>query len=70
MTNKQRIAKAKNALKTYHDGDDLQSPVVDLITDLQHYCKKHNIDFDNALTIANGHFRTESINKRLSSAKC
>lgn len=55
-----RLRRAFGALKKYRDGDDQQSPVVDLLTDLRHYCKPNGIDFDRCLSVSFGHYLNES----------
>jgi len=39
---------------------DEQFTVVDLLTDLQHYCQKADVDFEWCLNSAIGHFAFEN----------
>ncbi|WP_152051585.1 hypothetical protein [Tautonia marina] len=56
---KRRCKRAKHALKPYRDGDDRQSPVIDLLADLQHDCTAKGVDFEMALRVATNHFCDE-----------
>lgn len=43
-----------------HSGDnDLKTCLIDLLSDLQHFCVQNDIDFADALRIAADHFRCE-----------
>ena len=63
MTNRQRVNKAANALRPYEDHADLKSPIVDLLTDLRHYCRKHDLDLDDLARISADHFAAETAAK-------
>jgi hypothetical protein len=39
--------------------DDEQTAVVDLLTDLQHFCVQFEVDFEQALELARVHFDAE-----------
>jgi hypothetical protein len=41
-------------------GDEV---VVDLLTDLRHYCQCHNIDFDGEFTMSEHHYEAERIKR-------
>jgi hypothetical protein len=56
-----RVRKATKALAPYRDGDDTQSPVVDILTDLRHYCHYHGINFEDAAATSLDHFTTENM---------
>lgn len=41
-------------------GTDLEDAVADLLADLMHYCDYHDLDFDNELRRAQGHYEPET----------
>lgn len=64
--NQRRINRATIALHAYYaqdpSGDDRQTVLVDLLTDLIHYADYHpEVDFDSALLTANGHYYEEAL---------
>lgn len=61
--NKERAVRAENALAFYEDTPALN--VIDLLTDLQHFCYLNKIDFDAALQTSKGHYAEESGTRRM-----
>jgi hypothetical protein len=63
-TNKQRCTRAHLALLATTDRQELdadpKSAVTDILTDLQHWCHRNEIQFDTCLRIARDHFSVES----------
>ena len=64
-TNRQRALIAGQTLVDYakrskNDENDESSALIDLLTDLRHYCKANGIDFKKANQVAEGHFSAES----------
>jgi hypothetical protein len=69
MTNRKRIKIARDAvaIKTAQDNQspeellpgDHQNALSDLLADLQHYAERHELDFDEAVNQAKGHFDHE-----------
>ena len=63
--NQRRINRATLALHAYYandpSGDDRQTVLVDLLTDLRHYADYHpEVNFDDALLTAEFHHEAES----------
>lgn len=60
--NTARVKNAREALTKYREGDphDKQANVIDLLTDLRHYCDAHNLDFTACDLIAQGHHTEET----------
>lgn len=42
-----------------YSGDDLQSDVIDLITDIRHLCHNEGLDFDQVIITTEIHFNYE-----------
>lgn len=57
-TNDERADTAGKALAEYAFKPE-EADVTDLLADLQHYCAKHEINFDNCLKTARGHYDEE-----------
>ena len=57
MTAELALIKQSGANEVKHDPT---SAVVDMLTNLMHFCQKHELDFNDALRIANNHFITEN----------
>ena len=51
--------KAKRLLALFYDKTDLQTSVVDCVTDLMHLCHREGWDFEDALGTAQMHFTEE-----------
>ncbi len=60
QSNRSRAARAFRALKEYKPRTEADAAVSDLLTDLQHYCKTKEYDFDELLRVAQGNFDYES----------
>lgn len=58
-TNAERVADTARLLETHSPENDSFEQVTDVLTDLQHYCHLHALDFHAALRIASDHFRHE-----------
>lgn len=59
--NLRRARQAEHVVRGYQThGDGLQTQLVDLLTDLQHFCAASGIDFHEALRISTDHFRCET----------
>jgi len=63
--NQRRVNRATIALHGYYaqdpSGDDRQTVLVDLLTDLQHYADYHpEVNFAEAVRSATGHFNAET----------
>lgn len=55
--------KALAASSSWHrkdEDEDKQDAVVDLLTNLMHYCAEHNWEFDDLVETANDHFQEEN----------
>ena len=60
MTNHRRAERAGDIVAACgHRGDDPKSTVIDILTDLRHWCAVEAIDFDDLNRIAAGHFFAE-----------
>lgn len=55
------VQRGADAVRPYLAGldFDLSAPVVDLLTDLMHYCKRSGVDFDDAVRWAADQYRVE-----------
>jgi len=67
MKNKERAAKAEKALRAAYDEGQAEgekevwsSDIVDLLTDLRHYCFARRLSFSKCNSIAQNHFDTEN----------
>ncbi len=63
-TNDDRARRAAHALRAYRDytGDGATAPdedVIDFLTDLRHYCDRHDLALGNCDRIAHGHYLEE-----------
>jgi hypothetical protein len=66
-SNEDRAERARNALEEYHEDNEdafgeLESEagvLVDLLTDLMHYCAENGISFKRKLATARIHFEAE-----------
>jgi len=59
-TNQERAEKARYALYPYFEADpDELANLTDLLTDLMHYSKLAELDFESAMRIAEMHFEEE-----------
>ena len=55
------LKRATAAMAIYLDDDpDPQDSLTDLLTDLQHWCRERNVDFENQLRVARSHFESEA----------
>jgi len=59
MTNSDRSFRAGNALELYDVGLEEETAVVDLLSDIRHYCQEHEIDFENCNRLARWHYEKE-----------
>jgi hypothetical protein len=59
VENMLRAERAQDALATYIDMDDTRSAVIDLLTDLRHYCDHNDIDLGAADKMAHQHYLAE-----------
>lgn len=62
--NQKRIKRMRKAVEMYRDavGDDfalMGTVVTDMLTDLQHYCARYGIDFDEKLETSRQHYAVE-----------
>jgi hypothetical protein len=59
--NDRRAYWAGEALKTFRHitGTDHECCVADLICDLQHWCDRNDVDFNNEVRLAASHYRYE-----------
>jgi len=61
--NKKRAARAKKALSAYFGcplpACEREFAVIDILTDLRHFCASSGLDFDNLDRIASGHYSEE-----------
>jgi hypothetical protein len=48
------------ALRNYRSGNDCETALGDLLTDLMHWSDRHDVDFDLALSRAHGHHEAET----------
>ena len=55
-----RINRFVQCLAEYEDGEGLDTNIVDILADVQHYCKQQDIDFSSCLSTAVGHFEAET----------
>lgn len=65
--NKKRTVRAHKALAGYYEKDIpknkecRQTAVVDLLSDLRHYCERHRLDYEIADRYAQNHHGVESM---------
>jgi len=65
-TNKERIISAEKALLAYNEIKDRSKfqpndeSVIDLLTDLLHWCNYHSVGFDQCLYLAKIHYTEEN----------
>jgi hypothetical protein len=59
MTNDSRADRALNAVETDCDNNDLQTKIADLLANLQHLCRREEIDFEECLESGRMHFEAE-----------
>lgn len=58
--NKARAQRAFDLLAPYLSrGDARKTCIIDLLTDLRHYCAQNGVDFGNALQLSDDHYRAE-----------
>lgn len=55
-----RINRFVQCLAEYEAAAGLDTNIVDMLADMQHYCKQQDIDFSSCLFTAVGHFETET----------
>jgi len=63
-THNDRVQAAQHAIDQHRDckrdfTNSEQEQVVDLFTDLRHWCKQNDVDFSRAVRISNFHFNDE-----------
>jgi hypothetical protein len=46
-------------LRAYFGPEPYEENIIDILADIMHYCKVENIDFNDSLRIAQGHFEAE-----------
>jgi len=69
MKNKERAARAEKALRAAYDeeqGEGVEvwsSDIVDLLTDLRHYCTARRLNFSECDRIAKNHYDVENKSK-------
>lgn len=54
-----KVIAAYNSLAGLSKADGAETSLADLIADIQHYCDQRDINFDDLLRRANGHFADE-----------
>lgn len=65
MTNQERCAaKIDPTVREYEHGPGLECGVVDILTDLRHYCDKHGLDFAEACDDSYSHYIEEAADDR------
>ena len=57
-----RVICVANILRQDYNGNG-EEDVIDILTDLMHYCKRESIDFRVALEMAREHFREELLDE-------
>lgn len=57
--NKDRAERISATVEAY-DEHDIQSSVIDILSDLRHYTQQRRIDFQYALKVAETHFEAEA----------
>ena len=62
-SNQVRAWRAADALNRYGDADERGARVVDLLTDLRHYCVAELIDFEGCDDVSAVHFVEETQNE-------
>lgn len=58
-TNEERVGRIYMIIGGFYE-EDPPNAVVDLMTDLRHYCYHENIDIDNLISMSEMHFNSES----------
>ena len=64
-TNKQSAARIRKVIDYYNSlaglskADGAETSLSDMLADIQHFCQQKDIDFDEVLRRANGHFAAE-----------
>lgn len=61
--NEQRSQRAHEAILTYDDVDTDEDPatvLTDLLSDLMHWCNRHDVDFDDVLRRSKDHYWAET----------
>lgn len=56
---KGRADKVKGILGEFYDGDDLQTALGDLLSDILHFCNVNNLDFNEVYNKGYYHFAAE-----------
>lgn len=62
---KHRINNAKKILNLYEGAAARRTSMIDAITDLMHFAKKREIDFNDVLRMARDHFSSEDISETI-----
>lgn len=60
LTNTDRADRALMALEGYDNGSN-EEDVIDLVTDLMHYCDLEDVDFETIIEMARFHFEAEKL---------
>jgi hypothetical protein len=55
VTNAERVGRVSAALYEFYEEDN----VADLLTDIRHYCKVNDINFEEKLRLSRWHFEAE-----------
>lgn len=58
--NEERASRALAALYGYNKGEPDESDIIDLLTDLMHYCASEKLWFNRCFRIAQDHFKVEA----------
>jgi hypothetical protein len=59
LNNDDRAERAKVALQIYLEEWDARTGVVDLLSDLMHYCNREDVDFEGCIEMSTVHFNAE-----------
>ena len=59
MDTSDRINNAEEALIKYLSGGDEETAVIDILTDLRHYCDHYAVEFNRCLRMSESHFEVE-----------
>jgi hypothetical protein len=58
-TNRQRVMTATAAMQNFYSRIDQTEALIDLLTDLMHWCDVHGVRFNTAVDVAKRHYAEE-----------
>lgn len=57
--NEERTETIRNVIQRYYEDEDVETNIIDLLSDIRHLCEADGVDFDNCARISEDHFSEE-----------